>query len=111
MRPVVGPGQSGVPPNAWEMVGIFRFDGFGNATESRALATTGGAVALNDVNLFTYTTAPDCTFTMRMNTSGETFAGVIVLDGREFYFIETSGACCGTPIMRRGHGARIRTDN
>ncbi len=39
--------------------------------------------------------------------NGETFSGVIVADGQEFHFIETTGACCGSSIIRKDHALKL----
>jgi hypothetical protein len=94
-----------VPPAFLELVGTFHFDGLGNALENFVFASSNGSVG-QDSAAITYSVAPDCTFSMTQN-NGETFSGVIVADGQEFYFIETSGACCGSSIIRRGHALRL----
>jgi hypothetical protein len=96
-----------VPPHFLEIVGLFRFDGSGNGKTSFTVAQSDGAGGPDSV-AFAYSVAPDCTFTY-VQENGETFSGVIVRDSQAFYFIETSGACCGSAIIRRGHAERIRT--
>jgi hypothetical protein len=98
-----------VPPLFLELAGLFRFDGLGHATESFEFARSDGAVGSASESL-AYSVAPDCTFTMTQSNGGETFSGVIVADAQQFYFIETTGACCGSAIIRRGQGLKLHID-
>lgn len=98
-----------VPPTFLELVGTLQFDGLGSALERYTYASGTGSVGTDSATMV-YNVAPDCTFTMTQD-NGETFSGVIVNNGVEFYFIETSGACCGSSIIRRGHAKRLNTSN
>jgi hypothetical protein len=94
-----------VPPLFLELAGSFKFDGKGNATTSFYFARNDGAVGTGSANL-TYQVSRDCTFTL-LQDNGETFAGVIAASAERLYFIETSGACCGSAIIRRGSARKV----
>lgn len=98
-----------VPPFFLELVGTFQFDGQSHALEKFTYARSDGSVGSDSASI-SYNVSADCTFTMTQD-NGETHAGVIVNDGQEFYFIETSGACCGSSIIRRGYAKRIHPTN
>ena len=97
-----------VPPVFGEFVGLMRFDGVGNASISFVVVTSDGGGDDDVVVSWSYRVAADCTFTATQD-NGETFAGVLVRDGEEFFIVETSRAAFGTPFVRRGHAIRVRT--
>jgi len=101
--------DNNTPPFFGELTGLDQFDGNGHGTETHTYARSDGSVSTDTVT-FAYNVATDCTFTVTW-TNTETFAGTIVLDGQQFYYVETSGACCGTAIIRRGQAARVHTHN
>ena len=91
-----------------ETVGIMRFDGAGNGTSVQDYARSDGQGTRGSLITLTYSVTPDCRFTFVWANS-ETFSGVIVRNGEELLYIETSGTAFGTAIIRRAHAARIRT--
>jgi hypothetical protein len=98
-----------VPPFFGELVGTLRFDGAGAGVYNFVFARSDGSVGPASED-FTYAVSPDCTLTIAWANS-ETFAGVLVLDGKEIVYVETSGACCGSAIIRRGRATRLHTGN
>jgi len=94
-----------VPPFFGELVGTLRFDGAGAGVTNFVFARSDGNGAPGSLT-FTYAVASDCTLTVTWS-NGETFSGVIVLDGQQIDYVETSGACCGTPLIRRGRATRV----
>jgi hypothetical protein len=98
----------GIPGNFLELAGLFQFDGKGNATTSFTYARNDGAVGIASA-LLVYTVAADCTFTLSQD-NGESFSGVIVLDGQQFFFVETTGGDVNsTAIVRRGQAVKVHT--
>jgi hypothetical protein len=94
-----------VPPHFLELEGLFSFDGNEHAASSYTYASSGGAVGADSVSL-TYQVDRDCRFSMSQD-NGETYSGVITEGGQAILFIETTGACCGSAIIRRGRGNRL----
>ena len=83
-------------------VGLFTFDGKGNASMKYTtwysnFLVTGGQIALS------YHVEPDCTFTSTYVENGESFSGVIVNKGRELRYLETSG-----DPMRSGQAVKVK---
>jgi hypothetical protein len=101
--------NNAIPPSFLELVGTYHFDGVGTALENFVYAQSDGSVGPDSASI-TYTVAPDCTFSMTQ-TNGETFSGVVVDGGKQFFFIETSGACCGSAIIRRGLATKLQAAN
>jgi hypothetical protein len=99
-----------IPAGFLEEVGVIQFNGTGGSLGSITYSRNDGDVQTYNTT-FSYSVASNCTFTFVRNDNGESYAGVIVRNGQEFDFIETSGACCGTAIVTRGHGIRVHTDS
>ena len=88
-----------------ELAGLLKFDGQGHASNSYSYSSSDGEVGTGGTSL-TYQVAPNCTFTL-LQDNGETYAGVIVEGSHELYFVETSGALFGGPIVLRGSATRL----
>jgi hypothetical protein len=91
----------------WFIVGLMKFDGNGHGTVDweawqRDDRTTNAAPAGDS---FTYTVSPNCTFTL-IKDNGLTFSGVIVKNGKELRYVETTGW-----EFRLGIAAKVNTDN
>jgi hypothetical protein len=90
-----------VKPDTVEVVGLFEFDGVGGGHVILTHAHSDGSVGGPDTESMTYSVAPNCTFTFLRVPSSESYSAVIVGNGQEFFFIETS-----SNILARGHAIR-----
>jgi hypothetical protein len=84
-------------------VGTLTFDGKGNAFEKFTIwysdfQVTGGTQQLS------YSVGPDCTFNSQYVDNGETFSGVIVDNGRQIRYLETTG-----DPMRSGEAVKVKS--
>ena len=89
--------------NEFRSVGTMVFDGKGNAKYSTTLWFSDLSINPVTGQPMLYSVQRDCTFTFTYVNEGETFTGVIVLNGQRLLWLETSG-----DPMRTGQADKMR---
>lgn len=82
-------------------VGSITFDGKGNGNGNFTIWYSTFQVVGGQIRV-SYNVAADCTFTYQDLDSAETFTGVIVDGGRQYFYLETTG-----DPMRSGEAVKI----
>lgn len=88
-----------IPPGLFDGIGLLTFDGKGNLKYDYLLWDYYGGQG-SDIEDWTYSVSSNCKFTMT-NAAGQSYAGVIVLDGRELRYI-TVPATEGGGVVKGG---------